>query len=81
MSQLSRYWKTVMAVLAAVVVIGNQCASTILDLYGDKDWSSTDTITAASVILGALLVYQKANTAPPGQPPNPDESVVGPGNH
>lgn len=79
MSQLSRYRKTVVAVLVAAAVIGNQVAAKVLDLYGDHEWSSTDTIVTVSVLLSALLVYQVPNKAPRGQAADPNESVVGPG--
>lgn len=64
-SSIARAWKAVVAVLGAIVIIGNQVATVVVDGYGDGAWTAEDTLTTGLALLTALGVYLKANQTKP----------------
>lgn len=57
-----RYWKTIVAALGAIVVIGNEIAEAVTTAYGDGKFETNDAVTVAIAVITAIGVYAKANT-------------------
>lgn len=72
--KISRYWKTVVAVLGAVSVVGAEVVQAIANGSSDGTFDTTDGITVALVILTAIGVYAKRNVTPAGEPTDPSVS-------
>lgn len=72
MTALTRYWKTIIAVLGlASVLLADPVVESI---FGDEPQPWLKTVLA---VVTALLVYFKANTPPAGQPSDPTVSETG----
>jgi len=71
---MSRYAKTWVAVIVAVLIAGLQTALSVL---GDGIWTMEDTIVVLLAIVGAVGVYAVPNTPPQGQPSDPTISEKG----
>lgn len=78
MKNLTRYWKTVVALLGVVVAVGNRVVEVVNDGYGDGKWDSADTVAVIIGVATVLGVYAKANTPPAGEPSDPNVSEVDP---
>lgn len=73
---MSRYWKTVIATVVAILITTVQAVQTG---FQDKAWTTEDTIVTILAFLGAVLVYAKANTPPPGERARDDISETSQG--
>ena len=78
LASLTRYWKTVVAVLTAAVVVGNQIVGAVAEKYGDGTWDAQDTLSTVALVVGVVGVYLKANTPPTRQPADPNVSEQDP---
>lgn len=58
------YWKTIVAVIGAVVIVGNDIVEAVSNGYGDGRWDANDTVTAVLAAATAIGVYTKRNTPP-----------------
>ena len=61
MNNLAHYWKAVVAVLGAVVAVGNAVAGAVNEGYGDGTWDTADTLLVVIAFATAMVVYAKAN--------------------
>lgn len=60
-----RYWKTIVAVVGAAVVIGNEVAEAVSTAYGDGKFETNDAVTIGIAVATAIGVYAKRNTPAP----------------
>jgi len=74
---LPRYWKTLIASVPFVVLVGNEVVQAVSDKGADGSLSTQDLFTIVLTGLAAVGVYGKANTPPAGELPRPDISEVG----
>lgn len=58
---IGHYWKTIVAALGGVIIIGNSAAEAISTGYGDGSWDLQDTVTAVVAVSTVVGVWWKAN--------------------
>lgn len=71
LSSLSRYWKTIIAVVGLTLTV----LTSLEPVWGDNlpSW-----VPVAIAVLTSVSVYLKANTPPAGQPADPNVSETDP---
>lgn len=58
---IGHYWKTIVAALGGVIIVGNQVADSVSTGYGDGTWDVQDTVTAAVAAGTVFGVWWKEN--------------------
>lgn len=69
---MSKYWKSVIATVAAILITTIQAVQASLS---DGAWTTEDTLITIIAFLGAVLVYAKGNTTASPQA-HTDKSVI-----
>lgn len=72
--KISRYWKTVVAVLGAVVIVGTEVVQALDNGAADGTLDQSDVIKIVVAFATALGVYAKKNVAPVGAAYDPNIS-------